>query len=94
MCVGTVMKKTMVHAKRHAYTCLTITALHVYDLVARMAARHLQKLRAQDVVPLNGVEDGSSDSEEESPGPLNPFDLLDDTEVRRYLLSVFSNPHI
>ena len=88
------MKKTKLHSKRHAHTCLIITAPHVYDLVAPMAARHLQKLRAQDVVPLNGVEDGSSESEEESPGPLNPFDLLDDTEVRRYLLSVLTHPRI
>ncbi len=44
-----------------------------------MAARHLQKLRAQDLPSAFG--DDASDSDEETTGPVNPFDLLDDKEV-------------
>ena len=48
-----------------------------------MAARHLQKLRAQDVPSLDVATDDQSDSEEETAGsaPLNPFDLLDAQQV-------------
>ena len=47
-----------------------------------MAARHLQKFRAQDLRSADAIEDEASDSEEETTGPVNPFDLLDDKEVR------------
>ena len=46
-----------------------------------MAARHLQKLRAQDLPSSDAIKDDASESEEETIGPLNPFDLLDDKEV-------------
>ena len=46
-----------------------------------MAARHLQKLRAQDLSSSDAIEDNASESGEETTGPLNPFDLLDDKEV-------------
>lgn len=46
-----------------------------------MAARHLQKLRAQELPSSDAIEDNASESEEETTGPLNPFDLLDDKEA-------------
>ncbi len=47
-----------------------------------MAARHLQKLRAQDLPSaFDTFGDDASESEEETTGPVNPFDLLDDKEV-------------
>jgi hypothetical protein len=46
-----------------------------------MAARHLQKLRAQDLPSADTIGDDASESEEETTGPVNPFDLLDDKEV-------------
>ncbi|DBA78426.1 hypothetical protein WJX79_008278 [Trebouxia sp. C0005] len=46
-----------------------------------MAARHLQKLRAQDLSSSDAIEDNASESGEETTGPLNPFDLLDDKEA-------------
>ena len=46
-----------------------------------MAARHLQKLRVQDVPQLAAQDVDASESEEEIAAPLNPFDLLDDNEV-------------
>ena len=47
-----------------------------------MAARHLQKLRGQDVqdVLADAQYVDASESEEET-AALNPFDLLDDNEV-------------
>lgn len=47
-----------------------------------MAARHLQKLRGQDVLQPDVQAVDASESEEETAAPLNPFDLLDDNEVR------------
>ncbi len=48
-----------------------------------MAARHLQKLRATQLVEPDA--EGSETSEEEAPSskkaPFNPFDLLSDDEV-------------
>ncbi|KAL3162159.1 hypothetical protein ABBQ32_009867 [Trebouxia sp. C0010 RCD-2024] len=45
-----------------------------------MAARHLQKLRG-DELPLSGARDvDASDSEDESAAAQNPFDLLDQNE--------------
>ena len=48
-----------------------------------MAARHLQKLRATQLVEPDA--EGSEASEEEAPSskeaPFNPFDLLSDDEV-------------
>ena len=51
---------------------------------APMAARHLQKLRAQEVPSLDVATDDQSGSEEETAGsaPVNPFDLLDAQQVR------------
>ncbi len=46
-----------------------------------MAARHLQKLRAQDLPSPDALEVDAGESEEESAAPLNPFDLLDENEV-------------
>lgn len=46
-----------------------------------MAARHLQKLRAQDLPSADAIGDEVSESEEETTGPVNPFGLLDDKEV-------------
>ena len=50
-----------------------------------MAARHLQKLRGQDLLPSEAQDPIASESEDESAEPLNPFDLLDDNEVRNKL---------
>lgn len=46
-----------------------------------MAARHLQKLRTQDLPSSETVDADASDSEEENTAPPNPFGLLDDQEV-------------
>ena len=46
-----------------------------------MAARHLQKLRLQDPA-VDAEEAEASEGEEEAAAPSNPFDLLDDLEVR------------
>ena len=46
-----------------------------------MAARHLQKLRGEEVLPPDTQNAEASDSEEETTAPLNPFDLLGDNQV-------------
>lgn len=49
-----------------------------------MAARHLQKLRGEEV-PLSGAQDAdASDSEDESAAAQNPFDLLEQDEVTNW----------
>ena len=45
-----------------------------------MAARHLQKLRGDDLLQQATSEPDTSESEEETAGPANPFDLLDEAE--------------
>lgn len=46
-----------------------------------MAARHLQKLRGEVVLPSDTQNPEATESEEETTAPLNPFDLLDDNQV-------------
>ena len=48
-----------------------------------MAARHLQKLRGEEL-PLSGAQEAdASDSEEGNAAAQNPFDLLDQNEVTK-----------
>lgn len=45
-----------------------------------MAARHLQKLRGDDLLQQVTSEPETSESDEDTAGPANPFDLLDEAE--------------
>ena len=77
-----------VHGLRELLTCMlhaSVSASYERSRATRqahMATRHLQKLRGEEVQPLDTQDSEASESEEACTGPLNPFDLLDDNEVR------------